>query len=193
MKIQYILMLASLMSVNSFAGVYKCTDAQGKTSYQSSPCSEAKQAFEMNITTGTAIDLAEKDKQQKQIRDKQREQELLEQQHLEQIEHRRNEALRQTTITKELIKNNPKQYSAYAIPAYNPDELPILAEQFKERLPEIEKFRRLAAQMALKSGRCNRVESDEISVKSQPGKLVFQVDCSSGKNFFISETQLKEP
>lgn len=193
MKKISILILASLMSVNCFAGVYKCTDAQGKTSYQSSPCNEAKQAFEMNITTGTAIDLGEKEKEQKQIQAKQQEQELLKQQHLEQVEHRRNEALRQTAITQDLIKNNPKQYSAYAIPAYNPDELPILAQQFKERLPDIEKFRRLAAQKALKSGQCNRVESDEISIKSQPDKLVFQVDCSSGKNFLFSETQLKVP
>lgn len=41
-----------LAPASSFAGVYKCTDANGKTSYQEQPC--PKTATETKVTTGAS-------------------------------------------------------------------------------------------------------------------------------------------
>jgi uncharacterized protein DUF4124 len=185
-----ILVVLVFVSANALAGVFKCTDAAGKTQYQSKPCPEAKEAFEMNIKTGTALDLNEQRKKETMALEQQ-EQVQQQQQALEQLlEQRKKDSLAQSEITQSLIKNNPIQYSAYAIPPYDPENLPALVKQFEKRLPEIEKFRRLAAQKALLTGQCQRVEADELNAKSQNNLLVFLVDCSSGKSFYYNETEL---
>ena len=176
--------LATLFSANSVAGVFKCTDSTGNTSYQAQPCEKQKQAFEMNIKTGSKIDLTQQQNQQKL--NKEQQQQLLAQK----ITQRRKATLAESAITQALVKSSPKQYSAFAIPPYNPDKLPALVKQFELRLPEIEKFRRLAAQKALHSGQCQRVEADELNIKSQKQQLVFLIDCSSGKSFYFNESEL---
>ena len=148
----------------------------------------------MNIQTGTKVDLTQKQNQRelnkKQKQQKQQQQEL-EQQMLSQNEaQRKKDAIAESVITQALIKGNPRQYSAFAIPPYHPEKLPTLVLQFENRLPEIEKFRRLAAQKALASGQCQRVEADELDIKSQKSQLLFKVDCSSGKIFYLSESEL---
>ena len=42
---------------------------------------------------------------------------------------------------------------------------------YESRLPEIERFRRQAAQKALETGKCQRVEADELNSKSKVGSL----------------------
>lgn len=179
-----------LVSVNAFSGVYKCTDAGGKTQYQSKPCAEAEEAFEMNIKTGTALDLNEQRKKEAMMEEQQEQLQQQQQMLEQQLQKRKQESLAQSEITQALIKNNPKQYSAFAIPPYDPENLPALVKQFEKRLPDIEKFRRLAAQKALLSGQCQRVEADELNIKSQKDMLVFLVDCSTGKSFYFNETEL---
>ncbi len=186
--------LAAFFSANSFADVYKCTDSTGNTSYQAKPCEEQKQAFEMNIKTGSKVDLIQQRKQQ-QLDEEQKQQQKQQQQRQQQLliqkkELRKKASLAESTITQQLVKNNPKQFSAFAIPPYNPDKLPALVRPFEFRLPEIEKFRRLAALKALNSGQCQRVEADELNIKSQKQQLVFLVDCSSGKSFYFNESEL---
>jgi len=188
--------LATLFSANSVAGVFKCTDSTGNTSYQAQPCEKQKQAFEMNIKTGSKIDLTQQQNQQKFNEEQQQQQQQKQQQQQQQqllaqkITQRRKATLAESAITQALVKSSPKQYSAFAIPPYNPDKLPALVKQFELRLPEIEKFRRLAAQKALHSGQCQRVEADELNIKSQKQQLVFLIDCSSGKSFYFNESEL---
>lgn len=186
------LILAAVFSSSSLAGVYKCTDATGNTTYQSTPCEEETEAFEMNVKTGTAIDLHQQRKQEQLAEEEKHRLQQEEQQRLQLIVQRKKATLAEIEITRALIKNNPRQYSAYAIPPYHPDHLPTAIKPFEQRLPDIEKLRRLAAQKALASGRCTRVEADELTGKSTPSQLIFTVECSSGKSFTFNETELIE-
>ncbi len=187
-----VLIVAALFSTQCLAGVFKCTDASGNTSYQSQPCAEEKQAFEMNVKTGSAVDLNQQQKQEELAEEEKRRLKQEAQQRLLEKEQRKKDTLTESAITQALINSNPKQYSAFAIPPYDPDKLPAIVKQFENRLPEIEKFRRLAAQKALATGECQRVEADELNLKSQEDSLVFLVDCSSGKSFYFNETELAD-
>jgi hypothetical protein len=183
-----------LLSGSALAGVYKCTDSQGKTAYQSSPCAEEKTALEIDLKTGGATDLAARVKQKEQEKELKQQKELEQQIELEKQQakeaKRIKDASEQSAINQQQIKDNPVQYSAFAIPPYRHDKLPALVKKFEARLPEIEKFRRLAAQKALATGECNRVESDELSAASQPNQLIFSIDCSTAKNFQYNEAEL---
>ncbi|WP_305909745.1 DUF4124 domain-containing protein [Methylomarinum sp. Ch1-1] len=187
-----ILMIAALFSGGSFAGVYKCTDASGNTSYQSKPCADRNKSFEMDIKSGAAVDLGRQQRQKQQEAEEQQRLQQQERQRLLQIERRNKAAVAESEINQAMIKSNPAQYSPFAIPAYKPEKLPALVKQFAERLPDIEKFRRLAAQKALASGQCQRVEADELDLKSRKSKLVFVIDCSSGKRLYFNEMELTE-
>jgi len=188
------LLVLALFSSHSIASVYKCTDTHGKTSYQSSPCAEEKTALKIDMTTGGSTNLTVRLKQQQQ--EQQKELELKKQQEIEQKQQLVKEANRvkesneQSAINQQLIKDNPIQYSAFAIPPYQHDKLSSLVKSFEARLPEIEKFRRIAAQKALATGNCKRVESDQLNIKSQINQLVFSIDCSTSKTFHFNEAEL---
>lgn len=189
-RLLVVLMAVCFFSTSVFAGVFKCKDEYGKTAYQSAPCAEENEAHEIDVKTGGITNLAiEKGKRAAAL-------ELIKQQQAEKqkmlvlMATRKKEAAEQSALNQQLIKNNPKQYSAFAIPPYKIDKLSTLVERYKDRLPEIEKFRRLAAQKALATGECNRVEVDELSVNSKPGELVFSIDCSTAKNFKFNEAEL---
>jgi hypothetical protein len=191
-----ILMIALFLSFDSWAGVYKCTDATGQTHYQSSPCTEEHKAIQMNTKTGSSVDLNAQEKQQAQEAEQKKQEESQQQAEQqakqEEIAQRKKLAQAESELTQKLIKQNPTQFSAYAIPAYDPEKLPALVKSFETRLPEIEKYRRLAAQKALATGKCQRVEADELNIKSTNESLVFLINCSSGTNFYFNETELKE-
>lgn len=188
------MLTVSLFSSGTFAGVYKCSDGEGNTSYQSTPCAKEKKTVRIDIKTGKKIDISalevekEAEKAEKSAWDKQQE---IEQQRLVDLEIKRiNDTVAQSRLNQQLIKNNPIQFSAYAVPPYEADNLPKLVKQFEARLPEIEKFRRLAALKALATKNCNRVEADNLSIKSRFNHLVFSVDCSTAKTFYFNETEL---
>jgi hypothetical protein len=191
---QTLFILACLFSVPASAGVYKCTAADGNTVYQSSPCDAGQSKKAINTKTGVSTDLdaeqnkqlSEQNKQQVDI-EKQKAEEAQLAQKLEQLKQ---DALKEREKNQLLIKNNPKQFSAYAIPPYLPDALPTLAKTFQDRLPDIERLRRQAAEKALASGECGRVEADELNLKSTKDALVILVDCSSGKSFYFAEQEL---
>ncbi len=184
----------SLISFNAVAGVYKCTDIQGNTSYQSSPCAEEKQALKIDMKTGGATNLTLAEKQKKaQLAAEQankEQQEALKKLNEKKEAKRLKDSAEQSALNQQLIKDNPVQFSAFAIPPYLPDQLTPLVKLHEARLPEIEKFRRLAAQKALKTGECKRVESDQLSIRSKPDQLVISIDCSSAKTFYYSESEL---
>lgn len=89
-----------------------------------------------------------------------------------------------------LIKNNPDKFSPYAIPPYVPEKLPDLVKLYQTRLADIERLRRQAAEKALVSGQCIRVESVELDSKSTKDALLFAINCSSGKSFYFKEQEL---
>lgn len=189
------LWFALLLSFNSWAGVYKCTDANGKTDYQSSPCTEDHSAVQINTKTGSQVDLNQLEHQKHQADEQRKQLEMQkqaeEQARLDAIAKRKQQAREQSQLTLELIKQNPTQFSAFAVPPYDPEKLPPAIQPYERRLPDIEKFRRLAAQKALATEKCQRVESDELSAKSTQELLQFQVSCSSGSSFVFNETELK--
>ena len=189
------LMFILLLSSNSWAGVYKCTDANGRTDYQSSPCQEERSAVQINTKTGSKVDLNQLENQKQQADEQKMQLELQkqaeEQARLDAIEKRKQQVREQSQLTLDLIKQNPTQFSAFAVPPYDPDKLPQGIKPFEDRLVEIEKFRRLAAQKALATGKCQRVEADELSAKSTKELLGFQVSCSSGTSFNFNEAELK--
>jgi len=190
-----LLILISIFSICASADVYKCTDADGKKVYRSHPCEEGYDNEEVDLKSGSTIDLDEVQKQA--VLKQQEEQARLEQQkrEQEQADQRKQEMLQEAASesqkNQDLIKNNPDKFSAFAIPPYIPDKLPALVKRYETRLPEIERLRRSAAGKALASGQCIRVEAVELNEKSTPNSLVFLIDCSSAKSFYFSEQELK--
>jgi hypothetical protein len=188
--------LGSFFSAYAFAGVYKCTDAGGKTAYSENPCAAGASNMKLNVKTGSAVNLDEIKNQQ--TAEQQQQQALIEQQKLEQQQLlQKQEKLKQDAIDESaknqfLIKNNPQKFSPFAIPTYKPDQLPALVKLHQDRLPEIERMRRKAAEKALASGECKRVESVELNIKSTKSALVFLVDCSTAKRFYITEQELAQ-
>ncbi|MEI8570994.1 DUF4124 domain-containing protein [Methylomonas sp. LW13] len=188
---------ALCLSADSWAGVFKCTDASGHTNYQSSPCTVEHKAVQMNTKTGSSVDLNALERQQAaeaELKKQQSAQEQAEHQaKLDAIAKNKQDARVQSEMTQTLIKQNPMQFSAFAIPPYDPEKLPAQVKPFETRLPDVEKFRRLAAQKALASGECQRIETDELTGKSKPDQLNFLINCSSGKTFLFNEADLVQP
>lgn len=196
MKTLFFIIVFSLCA-ESWAGVFKCTDAAGNIDYQSSPCAETDQAIRMNPKTGGSQDLDALQRQQQQeqtLKSEQEQQAQAEKQAaLDKIAERKKQTFAEHEQTKLLISRHPDLFSAYAIPPYEPDNLPEAIKAFESRLPEIEKLRRLAAQKALSGNQCQRVEADELNARSALNDLVFLVNCSSGQSFYFTETDLTKP
>jgi len=185
-----------VFSAGVHADIYKCTDAEGNKIYSPHPCEEGFGSEAMNPKTGNTVDL-----------DEIRRQELLKQEEeLAKIEEQKRKVLEAERLKQEknkaakaeteknqlLIKSDPKHYSPYAIPPYEPDKLPHIVKPFEARLPEIERMKRVAAAKALGTGHCIRVEAAELNEKSKPGALVFLVDCSSANKFYYTENELAD-
>ncbi|MDD2722474.1 MAG: DUF4124 domain-containing protein [Methylovulum sp.] len=184
--------LASLFVMNASAGVYKCTDSSGNKVYRSSPCVEGYNNTQIDLKTGKSVDLDEEKKLQLlKIKEQQQQEEL---QKLEQQQEnlRKLQIINESKKNQLLIKENPNKFSAYAIAPYELEKLTPLVKLFQSRLAEIEHMRGVAAQKALTSGQCNRVESSELNEKSTKALLVFLVDCSNTKSFYFDEKQLTQ-
>ncbi len=182
------LILGSVFSACSFAEIYKCTAVNGKTDYQSKPCDSEHTTAQINVKTGNAT--TEQDQEKQLLSEKEQE----EARELEQLQKKqaqlKQDAINESAKNQFLIKNNPEKFSVFAIPPYNPEELPDLVKNYQNRLPDIERLRRQAAEAALASGQCKRVEADELHDKSTKRALVFLVNCSSGKSFYFTEQEL---
>lgn len=184
--------LGVLFSAHSAAGVYKCTGADGKTAYQSTACVTGQGIIELNVKTGSSTDLDEQQKQQ-QEQLKKLDQDKLEQEKLKQKEAQLKQAAADESAKNQfLIKTNPDKFSAYAIPPYLPGQLPDTVKNHPHRLPDIERFRRQAAEQALATGECRRVEASELNARSTQNALVFLINCSSGKSFYFTEQELAQ-
>lgn len=195
MKINYVI-LAACLSASAWADVYKCTDASGHHFYQSSPCPEVHNAIQMNPKTGNSLDLTAQERQTAEQAERKRqqfEQELAQREvEIAAIEQRKLQAKAEYELTQTMIRQNPGQFSAYAVPWYDPVNLPPHVKAYETRMVDIEKFRRMAAQKVLGNGQCQRVEADELSPKSSPESLVFMINCSSGATYYLNEADLKQ-
>ena len=161
-----LLILGSLISTCTYAQIYKCTDANGKTNYQSKPCAPEDKTVQINLKTGGTVDVPDQEKQNKvlaqQALDEKIEQELV----LKKEAQLKQDALIESAKNQFLIKNNPDKYSAFSIPPYDYEHLPELIKAFRNRLPDIERLRKVAAEKALATASCTRVEASELHSKS---------------------------
>lgn len=81
--------------------------------------------------------------------------------------------------------------SSYALSPYTPDQYPKTVQKFGSRLPEIERMRRRAAEMAVDSGKCDQAQIVELSdSKSTLDHLYFWVDCRNGERIYLDEFQI---
>jgi len=189
-----LLIVGSFFSAYTSAAIYKCTDANGNTEYRSSPCETGRKNVELNVKTGSSTNLDDKENQQAlEQKEKQAALEKLELEQealLKKQENTNREAMNESAKNQFLIKNNPGKFSAYAIPPYVPGKLTDLVKTYQDRLPEIERLRRQAAEKALASNQCGRIESVELNSKSTKDTLMFLINCSSGKSFYFKDQEL---
>ncbi|MGZ4979140.1 MAG: DUF4124 domain-containing protein [Methylobacter sp.] len=184
-----LLILGSLFSSCTLAGIYKCTDVNGKTDYQAKPCDAEHKTLQINVKTGGSTEL-DQEKQKQDLAKKEQDESLEQAQIQKKQAQLKQDSLSESAKNQFLIKNNPERFSAFSIPPYDPDQLPDLAKNYQTRLPDIERLRRQAAEKALASNQCTRVEASELDGKSEKRALVFSVSCSSGKSFYFTEQEL---
>ncbi len=185
-----LLILGSLFSVGAFAEIYKCTDTNGKTNYQSKTCDQKHKTVQINIKTGGSTSTDALDQEKLAVEQKNKDIKLEQEQLLKKQTQLKQDTMSESAKNQFLIKNNTEKYSAFSIPPYVPDQLSDLVKNYQSRLPDIERLRRQAAEKALASGQCTRVEASELHGKSTKKSLVFSIDCSSGKNFHFTEQEL---
>ncbi|MDD5272826.1 MAG: DUF4124 domain-containing protein [Methylovulum sp.] len=182
--------LTSLFALDAAAEVYKCTDASGNKVYRSTPCAAGYNNIQIDLKTGITIDLDEEKKTELQRLKEQQEKQEQAQLKQQQEALRKQQIFNASKANQELIKASPHDFSAYAIPPYEPENLLPLVKRFEDRLVDIERLRGVAAKKALATGECNRVESSELNEKSGKDLLVFLVDCSNTKSFYFNEQEL---
>lgn len=189
-----LLFLGLLFTAYANAGVYKCTDANGNKIYKSVPCLEGQSKVELNVKTGSSTDLNAEEQQKALSQQEQEAKAALKKQEEEQSAQKlaqlKQSSMDESAKNQFLVKNNPNKFSAFAIPPYKYDDLPPLVKNYQSRLPDIERMRRKAAEKALATNLCGRVESVELSDKSAKDALVILVDCSSAKKFYVSEQEM---
>jgi hypothetical protein len=191
------IVLGCLLSLPVYANenVYKCIDSSGKKNYQSSPCAVGLANSTLNIKTGSSTNLDEEQKKlelkKQEEQAKQDEQKLTKQQQIEKQEAINKEAKSVSDETQKKIKENPKTFSPGAILPYLPDKLPEIVKKYQDRLVDIEKLRRTAAEKALATDNCGRVEGSELDAKSTDAILAFTVNCSTGNAYYYTEQDLK--
>lgn len=190
-----IVLLGVIFSINAAtAAVYRCADENGKIAYQNSPYQNLDAAAELNVTTGRHRDITAEIKQQEA-----QDEALMSEEQKREAEKLRieNEKTRlkaagaeQSQINQEYLKNNKEKFSPYAFPPYQGKRYKDLIASYLERLPEIERMRRIAASQVLESGDCQRVEASDLNVYSHISLLRFIIDCRNGKRISFSEKEL---
>ena len=193
MRILFFLLTYLALIQQADADIYKCTNEEGKSIYRPHPCQEGFDNHAIDLRTGVAThpdDPTEDTANEQKIKQAQEAEQIQKQQAEQQAKALAEQAAIESNKNQDLIKNNPGQFSAYAIPPYAPDKLSNLVKHYQARLADIEHFRGLAALHALATGECGRVEASELNEKSSSQSLVFLVNCSSAKNFYFSEQDL---
>jgi hypothetical protein len=178
------------------ATVYKCADDEGNIAYQKSPCQHLDSAAEVNLKSGSHKVVV--DEIQNQIDE---DEENLSEQQKQALEKLRKQAeenrlielsAEQAQKNQEYLKSNIGSFSPYALPPYQGKSYAGIVRNYLARLPEIERYRRVAASNVLLSGQCRRVEAAEMDRFSKLDNLNFIIDCRNGKRVKLNEKALKD-
>ena len=86
--------------------------------------------------------------------------------------------------------NYEERIQSYALLPYTEQGYPKTVREFRSRLPEIERYRRKIAEIALDSGKCDKVEMSELSTDSSIRSLKFWVDCTNGQRIYLTEREI---
>ena len=94
-------------------------------------------------------------------------------------------------IERERQANYERRIRPYAIDEYTRSQYPSLVAQYRSRLPEIHRLRRLAAEQSVDSNKCDYVENVQLSQESRVSSLKFFIDCSNGARIYLTESEIK--
>ncbi|MEY3882622.1 MAG: hypothetical protein RIQ94_3418 [Pseudomonadota bacterium] len=108
-----LLILGSFFSTYTFAQIYKCTNADGKTNYQSKACDKQDNAVQIDIKS-RSIDNSDQKKQNELLKKKEEDQKLEKKQLLQ-----KQATLSESAKNQFLVKNNPEKFSAFSILPYD--------------------------------------------------------------------------
>jgi hypothetical protein len=85
-----------------------------------------------------------------------------------------------------------RRITSGALSPYTEQGYPKTVQTYGGRLVEIEAFRRRAAELAIDSGKCDKVVFSELSdSRSSLADLHFWVECRNKERFYLSEAELK--
>lgn len=93
---------------------------------------------------------------------------------------------------RERQQNYTNRIRSYAIDKYTSAQYPKTVAQYRTRLAEIEKLRRTAAERVIDSGKCDYVESVQLSDESTLKSLKFFIDCTNENRIYLTEAELKK-
>lgn len=85
-----------------------------------------------------------------------------------------------------------RKIGSYALTPYDAKNYPKTVTQFGPRLKEIEQFRRKIAEIVIDSGKCDFVETSDLSDKSSLQHLHFWVYCRNGERIRLDEFEIKK-
>lgn len=88
-------------------------------------------------------------------------------------------------------KNYNARIRPYAIDTYSQAQYPKLYSQFRHKLPEIEKLRRMAAEQVVDQNKCDYIENVQLTMDSKSNKLRFFIDCEDGNRIYLTEADIK--
>lgn len=105
------------------------------------------------------------------------------------------EAFEARVAAEKAERDRQKKYTTrirdYAIDEYTPAQYPTLTARYRSRLVEIENFRRTAAERVIDSGKCDYVESVQLSDESSLQSLKFFIDCANENRIYLTEAELE--
>ena len=87
-------------------------------------------------------------------------------------------------------QSTPPKIDEYVLTPYTRASWPKTFDKYGDRMPQLERFRRLAAEAAARNSECDKVIASEISDQGTYSSMQFFVDCENMKRFRFSESEL---
>lgn len=80
----------------------------------------------------------------------------------------------------------------YVLSPYTEESYPKTFAKYGNRMPELERFRKLAAEIAATNPECDKVIASEVSDRGTYSDMQFFVDCENMKRYRFSESELAQ-